>query len=85
MGSSHRSDVLRARRVAYEKGIVTGGSIINPRDARRILKGYVKNPNENYADPTVRRDWESTPEEVRRLVQPEEPIDPMPVAAAARL
>ena len=82
LGSSHRSDVLRARRVAYEKGIVTGGSIINPRDARRILKGYVKNPNENYADPTVRRDWESTPEEVRRLVQPEEPIDPMPVAAA---
>ena len=86
LGSSHRSDVLRARRIAYEKGVVTGGSIITPRNARQMLQVYAKNPHENYADQTVTRDWGSTPEDVRRLVQPEEPEDAMPlVSLAARL
>ena len=42
LGSSHRSDVLRARRIAFEQGRVTGGSVVNPRNARQILTDYVR-------------------------------------------
>ena len=42
LGSSHRSDVLRARRIAFEQGRVTGGSVVNPRSARQILEDYVR-------------------------------------------
>ena len=55
LGASHRSDVLRARQIAYETFRVTGGSIINPRNARQILQEYAETGGENYADPTISR------------------------------
>ena len=80
LGSSHRSDVLRARRIAFETGRVTGGSVINPRSARQIIQEYQENP-QNYADPTVSYSWENASPEARRLVCPEEPEDGfLPVA-----
>ena len=72
LGASHRADVLRARRIAFETGRVTGGSIVNPRSARQIIQEYQENP-ENYADPTVDYSWENASEEARRLVCPEVP------------
>ena len=83
LGSSHRSDVLRARRIAFEQGRVTGGSVVNPREARRIIEDYEQNPGVPYADPTYVRRWEDAPELVRKLVQPEEPEDPLPEPAQA--
>ena len=74
LGSSLRSDVLRARRIAFETGRVTGGSIISPRSARQIIQEYHENPA-NYADPTVDYSWENASPEARRLVCPEEPED----------
>ena len=66
--------MLRARRIAFETGRVTGGSVINPRSARQIIQDYQEKP-ENYADPTVRYSWEDASPEARRLVCPEEPED----------
>jgi hypothetical protein len=47
------------------------------------LEQHARSPHENYADQTVVREWESTPEAVRRLVQPEEPEDPMPAVTTS--
>jgi hypothetical protein len=56
--------VLAARKRAYETGTVTGGSVLSPGQAVRMLEEDAQSPK-----PTI-RDWESTPWERRRLVCP---------------
>ena len=79
LGSSHRSDVLTARRLAYETCRVTGGSVLNPSSARSIITEYAEatanGEGVHYADPTAMRDWDSAGDLVRKLVAPEEPED----------
>ena len=71
----------------YETCRVTGGSIISPREARRIIEQYQqaldRGETTAYADPTATRSWEDASDEVRRLVCPEEPEDPHLTESAA--
>jgi hypothetical protein len=70
--TDHRNDVLLARRCAYEKSVVTGGSIVNPARARQILTTYEPafGGAGQYADPTNTRNLADADAITQRLVCP---------------
>ena len=72
--TDHRSDVLLARRIAYERGVVTGGSICSPARARQVLTQYDPRFGGDgslmYADPTTMRNLAHADEVTQRLVCP---------------
>ena len=63
-GLDHQTTVLAARKRAYECGMVTGGSVPSPGQAKDLLEADARDPK-----PTV-RDWSTTPWDRRRLVCP---------------
>ena len=63
-GLDHQTTVLAARKRAYECGMVTGGSVLSPGQAKDLLEADARDPM-----PTI-KNWSTTPWERRRLVCP---------------